>query len=88
VIGNGENTLFWLDPWIDGKCVHSIAPELWDSVPGHLRRRRMVASGLTGNAWIRDIVGALTVPVIVQYLQLHNVVQALQLTPSVQDMLI
>jgi hypothetical protein len=32
MIGNGVDTLFWSDPWVDGECINSFASDLVDTV--------------------------------------------------------
>jgi hypothetical protein len=44
-----------------------------------------VQTTLPGNAWIQDIIGALTIPTIVQYLHLRERIQQVALQPDVQD---
>jgi hypothetical protein len=88
IVGNGENALFWFDPWLDNRCIRNLVPDLWDSIPAHVRRRRMVAEGLDVNHWIQDIIGALMILVIVQYLQLCGLVDGVRLDPAMQDMLV
>jgi hypothetical protein len=46
-----------------------------EAVPNRLQRWRMVASALANSAWIQDIKGALSIPVLVQYLHLRQQVQ-------------
>jgi hypothetical protein len=50
-------------------------PELLEAVPARLRRQRTVASALPGSAWIRGIGGALSMPVLSQYLLLRQRLQ-------------
>jgi hypothetical protein len=52
VIGNGRNTIFWSDPWLDGECIISLAPDLLGTVSRRQQRQRMVATGLLNNEWI------------------------------------
>jgi hypothetical protein len=72
VVGNGENTFFRADPWIDGESLTSLMPQLVEAVPSRLWRQCTVASALANSAWIQDIRGALSIPVLVQYLQLRQ----------------
>jgi len=46
VIGNGLRTLFWLDNWIDGRSVRSIAPHLFQFISPRITRKRTVAEAL------------------------------------------
>jgi hypothetical protein len=52
--------------------------------PRH-RRQQTAANALTEDAWIRDITGPLTVPVLVQYLELHQRLQQVQLNKQQPD---
>jgi hypothetical protein len=45
----------------------------------------MVASSLARCAWIRDITGALTIPVLIQYLQLRQQLDTIDLSLRVED---
>jgi hypothetical protein len=45
-------------------------PELLATIPARAHRQCTMASALAGHAWIRDITGTLTVPVLMQYLTL------------------
>jgi hypothetical protein len=44
-----------------------------------------VASALNNNAWIRDVRGALTIPVLAQFIELHHRLSAVVLRDGVQD---
>ncbi|XP_015613727.1 uncharacterized protein [Oryza sativa Japonica Group] len=74
VPGNGESMLFWSDQWIDGRSVASLAPDLLFVVPQRLPGSRTVASGLANNSYVSDIRGALTIPVISQFLLIWDAV--------------
>jgi hypothetical protein len=63
-------------------------PELFAAVPLRRRGRRTLAVGLQADAWIRDIAGPFTVPVIVQYIELRQQVQQVALVPGSQDRLV
>jgi hypothetical protein len=28
IVGDGRSTLFWLDPWVDGRCIADLASNL------------------------------------------------------------
>ena len=47
VIGNGRNTKFWDDRWIEGAAPSDIAPTLVRLVPSRVRKRLTVHQGLT-----------------------------------------
>jgi hypothetical protein len=61
-------------------------PELGDVVPPR-RRTRTVASALSQNNWICDILGPLTVPVLMQYLSLREKLQDMALDQSMPAIL-
>jgi hypothetical protein len=83
VLGDGASFFFWIDPWAHGKCVGEFAPELLAAVSPRLRRQRTVTQALPNNAWKNDLTGPLTVPVLVQFLQLHQHLQHFQLADRV-----
>jgi hypothetical protein len=72
LVGNGERTLFWEESWLGGLSITDRAPHLVAAVSARCRRSRTVVDVLANNAWIRDILGALSIPVLVQYLQLRE----------------
>jgi hypothetical protein len=84
-LGDGQLFSFWTDPWLDDVGLATAYPELVAAVPLRLRKRRSVASALHGNAWARDVQGALTIPVLVQFLQLHQRLATVVLQAGVQD---
>lgn len=77
-VGNGELTLFWYDCWIGGRSAISIAPDLIACIKPANALRMTVAEALSENHWISKITGTLTVPAIVQFLELW---QAIRGTP-------
>jgi hypothetical protein len=63
-------------------------PELLEVVPSRARRWCAVASALVGHAWIGDIVGVLTIAILMQYLHLRQKLEDVSLSQGVADMLI
>jgi hypothetical protein len=61
-----------------------LMPELLEPVPPRARHRHTVAAALVGHAWIQDIVGALTIPVLMQYLHLGQQLEHISLSPGSQ----
>ncbi|RLN13367.1 hypothetical protein C2845_PM09G09680 [Panicum miliaceum] len=84
-VGNGVRTYFWSDRWIDGKSIGEIAPDLLAAVRPRTRKQRTIAQGLPNRAWVKDIIGALTVQVIVQYLHVWSLLDGRQLNSSMDD---
>jgi hypothetical protein len=88
MIGDGQTTFFWPDPWLGGQCIDVLMPELLDVVPTRTRRRRTVTSALVGHAWIRDITDSLMIPVLIQYLHLRQQLNIVALSLGVEDRII
>jgi hypothetical protein len=76
-VGDGTSTLFWSDPWLQGRYIEDLAPDLVAVVQ---QRRRSVASALDDHRWLQDIQGPLTVPILAQYLQVRPMLDAVVLT--------
>jgi hypothetical protein len=86
-LGDGSSSLFWLDPWLQRQRLTNFAPDLVAAVPARCKKRRTVVQALQGIAWASDITGALTVPVFVQFVLLHQRLQEVQLSLGVPDQL-
>jgi hypothetical protein len=56
-VGNGRNTLFWRDRWIQGRKAADFAPGLTQTVSKRARNSRTVQQGLVDNRWILDFSG-------------------------------
>ena len=85
IVGNGEKILFWKDRWLDGHTIAEIAPNLVKSVHKQTAKRRTVAQALLNGKWVEDIKGALTVQILVEYLQIWDLVDGLTLQQDVPD---
>jgi hypothetical protein len=84
-IGDGANTLFWSDRWLNGHRVADIAPRLLAVIPKRRVNKCTVREALIEHKWVSDIRGALTVGVIVDYLHLRNALQEVVLQPGMSD---
>ena len=78
VVGDGLNSFFWTDKWIQGRSVSDLAPALLNAVRPRTRKMRKVVDGLHNNSWAKDIKGALTVQVILDYLLLWDTIRLWQ----------
>jgi hypothetical protein len=65
--------------------LREIAPDLVAAVSRHAFRSRRVASTLINHAWIADITGALSISVLVQYLELRQQLDQVLLQAGSQD---
>jgi hypothetical protein len=59
-VGDGSNSLFWKDRWLNGRGIKDIAPAVFDSVPKRIRNKRTVSEALQNSRWIADFRGALS----------------------------
>lgn len=84
-VGNGHKTLFWSDPWLDGKSIADLAPCLCATVGARVKKQRTVAQALQLNQWTRDIAGALPVQVIMDYLYIWSMIREVQLEEGRPD---
>ena len=63
MLGNRESTFFWTDRWLDGRIIEDVAPAVFAMVKAR-KRKATVAKALHNNAWIRHIIGPLTMQVL------------------------
>jgi hypothetical protein len=88
VLGDGNTIRFWSTLWLQGQTVEEIAPQLYAAISRRARCARTVATGLPSHSWCRDITGALTISVLVQFLRLHQLLKGITLQPDSPDKLI
>ena len=62
-----------------------LAPCLVNAVCGRIKKKRTVAQALQNRQWISDITGALTVQVLLEYLQIWDRLQGIQLRENQPD---
>jgi len=84
-VGDGTRALFWQDRWLQGHSIAELAPCLHNAVGSQARRCRSVAAGCSQRSWVRDITGALTVQVILDYLLIWDLVESTNLQPNTPD---
>jgi hypothetical protein len=85
VIGDGKNTYFWKDKWLDGKRIKEIAPTLFAMVPKRIINTRKVSEALLNRRWISDFRGALSMPVLLDFFQLYQLLEDVVLQPRAPD---
>jgi len=81
VVGNGQTCRFWEDHWLEGQSIPEIASAIVALVPSRRRRHRLVSEGLTQLAWISDIHGTLGPASTVQYFDMWQCLQRVELSP-------
>lgn len=84
-VGDGRRVKFWSDAWLHGRSLSQLAPHLTTAVRSKITASRTVAEALTNRRWIRDLTGPLSIPVLMEYLQVRNVTYEITLTPNVLD---
>lgn len=70
-LGDGRRALFWTDPWLEGRSIEQLAPNLAQAVTTRVTRSRTVADALSNRRWMRDITGPLTIPVLMEYVRIR-----------------
>jgi hypothetical protein len=66
-------------------CIDDFAPDLLAAVPHRKQNSVKVASALRDHSWIRDVSGAVTVLVLMQYLELRQRLQHRSVQPGMPD---
>jgi hypothetical protein len=84
-VGDGSNARFWIDQWLNEKRIRDVAPAVYALVPKRTRNSRTVRDALINLTWISDFHGALSVPVIAEYLELFQELDQVVLQPGVPD---
>ncbi|PVH65738.1 hypothetical protein PAHAL_1G065700 [Panicum hallii] len=87
-VGDGNLAFFWTDNWLDDQAIVTWAPTLCKAVSKRIRKTQTVAQALADRRWIREIRGGLSVQAIVEYLQLWNRFESVQLQNGVSDKII
>jgi hypothetical protein len=83
--GNGNDILFWFDPWLEGSRLVDRWPDLVAVVPLCRRRKLTLELALRDGGWIRDISRPLTVPIILQYLDAQQCIDPIHLHADEPD---
>ena len=87
-IGNGEDTLFWTDKWLQGRCVADLALEIYHAIPKRVAKRRTVSQAVHNRSWVSNIKGALTVQVLFEYLHIWELLEEVIIQPDTPDTLV
>jgi hypothetical protein len=88
IVGDSRSTWFWLDRWLDGRSIADRAPELLAAMHAIRQNTRSVAIALDQNAWLCYIAGALTLPALLQYVEIREWLETFQLQPSLHDAMV
>jgi hypothetical protein len=85
VLGDGATFLFWVDAWLEGARLADIALDLVAASTRRCWRRCTVVDALQDQSWMQDITRALSFQVLMQYIEVRQRLQAIQLIPGVAD---
>jgi hypothetical protein len=80
IVGNGQNTFFWKDRWLNGETIAELAPAVAAAVAPKVAASRTVAQCLTNRSWVADIKPVLSINGIHQYLILWDLLENMVLT--------
>jgi hypothetical protein len=86
-VGSGKCTLFWTDRWIHSQNMQQLAPHLFKLVSARAKKRS-VYDALSGDDWVHDIRGAITVTVLTEFLKVWDILDGWTLYPDQDDKLI
>ncbi|WVZ62062.1 hypothetical protein U9M48_011850 [Paspalum notatum var. saurae] len=53
-IGNGEDTLFWTDKWLQGRSVANFTPDLYRAIPKRTAKNRTMSHALFNRSWVSE----------------------------------
>ncbi|GJM91717.1 hypothetical protein PR202_ga08123 [Eleusine coracana subsp. coracana] len=85
IVGDGNNTFFWTDNWLQGSSIATAAPNILAQVPKAKRNTRTVREALLDDQWTQDIQGALDVAALAELIRLMDILEEFQFLPRVQD---
>ena len=71
-VGNGRNTLFWIDRWLHGCSLVDMASEVVACVPSRIVKTRMVEEALDNRVWVQGIRGGLSLNGPIEFLKLWD----------------
>jgi hypothetical protein len=83
--GDGSNSLFWKDWWLNGRGIKDIEHAVYDLVPKRIRNKRKVKEALQNFRWIADVRGALTLAVLLEYFDMYHELEQVELHPNMPD---
>jgi hypothetical protein len=75
--------------WLERCSIAQLAPDLTAAVPKQRQKTRSVESGLDQCAWIQDIQGARTLPVLMEYdIEIRQRLETVELNPDADDRMV
>lgn len=83
-VGDGASTRFWYDSYLPDGPLCRTAPNLFLAVAAW-RRGRMVRDALNGRQWVKDVTGAPTAAVLLEYFHVWDTLETFHLDPLTPD---
>jgi hypothetical protein len=84
-VGDGRKAILWSDRCLGNRSIQYVAHNLCNAVPARTRARCLVCDALRDGQWIRDIMGALDIAALEQYVNLWECLQSIQLSAMAPD---
>jgi len=84
-LGDGTNTLFWKDRWLDGHSIQELAPRVFALVSNRRANKRTVREALTNEKWLEDIQGAISVEGLLEFLEVWDLLSLVELQVGTPD---
>ena len=84
-VGDGTNTLFWKDRWLDGHSIQELAPRVFALVSNRRANKRTVREALTNEKWLEDIQGAILVEGLLEFLEVWDLISLVELQVGTPD---
>lgn len=85
MVGDGNNTCFWMDRWLHGESIVNLAPMLVQFVQKRTLHRRTVREAMTDLCRINDIRGTIPNRAFYEFILLWDALQGVHLDDGVQD---
>ncbi|GJN29602.1 hypothetical protein PR202_gb17843 [Eleusine coracana subsp. coracana] len=76
IVGDGNNTFFWTDNWLQGSSIATIAPNILAQVPKAKRNKGAVREALLDDQWTQDMQGALDVAALAELIRSLIILEA------------
>ena len=81
----GRTPYFWEDRWLDGMQMQELAPSLYEGVSRRVKATRTVHEVISLGTSARDINPNMAFTALVEYLEVWQCLQGIQLQKSVAD---
>ncbi|KAI4985495.1 hypothetical protein ZWY2020_018125 [Hordeum vulgare] len=84
-VGNGKDTLFWEDRWLDEVRLQEFAPALYAFVSARAKATRVVYYAVTLGSWVQDVTPNMAFNALLEYLDLWKRLGHVQLEDTLDS---